>query len=70
MSLFSKMTGIKYDAVSAWYDMKCMPSTEHLAAISSAFKISIDDLVRSDITRDPFPRLKKKYLIIQQLLNL
>lgn len=67
---FCMFTGIGERTVRQWYvtNPKAFPTPAHLAKISTAFKISIHDLVKSDIRKMKRHDLKANYYIIQEYL--
>lgn len=68
---FAKFTNIGQRTVLQWYVKDNPPSltTQHLTKISNAFKISIHDLVRSDISKMKPIDLRTNYYIVQELLK-
>jgi transcriptional regulator with XRE-family HTH domain len=68
IKLHRKM-GVSGATFGAWAEGRANPQTLHLEKISNNFKISIDDLVRKEITPKNIPVMKKKFYLIKDLLN-
>lgn len=49
--------GLKYSAISAWENKRSYPSVDILLKISTLFTISIDDLLKKDLSKVEFSTL-------------
>jgi transcriptional regulator with XRE-family HTH domain len=67
---FSELIYVHRSTIGAWLEYRALPTTRQLCILSRKFKITIDDLVRTDISKTPIEDLKKEYNFIQCLLKL
>ena len=58
-SQFANKIGITQGTISQWENNLTRPNSEQLRSISSAFNISIDDLLRGENTTEPAPGVPK-----------
>jgi len=67
---FAKRLNIPYKTVGAWFENRALPQTEHMEKISIALNISIEDLVRKDISKYKLDYLRYRYKQIRKFLTL
>ena len=65
-----KELGISRQIVGAWFEERALPQTSHLQKISKKLKISIDYLVRKDLSKMDIYDVRSNYMIIQKYLAL
>ena len=58
-SQFANKIGVTQGTISQWENNLTRPNSEQLRSISSAFNISIDDLLRGENTTEPAPGVPK-----------
>lgn len=68
-TVFSKNIDVAFNSVNNWFRRYAFPTTEHLKKISHKSRISIDNLVRKDISKIPLPKLRANFNQVQIWLN-
>ena len=66
---FSKRLGLNIKTVGKWMEGLNYPTTKQLASISNSFKISIDDLVRKNLSTSKATSTRNKYYKVKDLLS-
>lgn len=64
----ARSVGLFEHHVGSWQEGRCFPNTDQMKRISDTFKVSIDDLVRKDISKVDKEILVKNYRRIENLL--
>ncbi len=59
---------VPYKTVGGWFEGRALPQTEHLKKISDTYMISIDDLVRKQLSKNPIYTYYPKYERVQKRL--
>lgn len=65
-----KRMGFSVKTVDGWWSGQINPQLKHIKILSNKCKVSIDYLVRNDLSKTPTETIKANYYFIQRMMKL
>lgn len=65
-----KKMGFSVKTVDAWWAATTNPQLKHIKILSNKCKVSIDYLVRKDLSKTPIETINANWLFIQKMMKL